>query len=164
MLSSWSLVPRTPHDALERRVVDSAGLLTDELWPEAFGADSEDVATPGLFGLSCLRLFARRATCGCHPTIGTTPVHLFDVVTDQCQGKSPPTFQLDAADHLRLRTCTVSLFFGSVCLAALTHLTSRLFLTDILLIRVLLSMKNVLSFPPSSRTSEAALGPSEAMF
>ena len=39
VLSSWSLVPRTPHDALERRVVDSAGLLTDETRLEALGVE-----------------------------------------------------------------------------------------------------------------------------
>ena len=32
-----------PCDALERRVVNSAGLLTDEIWLQAFGADSDDV-------------------------------------------------------------------------------------------------------------------------
>ena len=42
---------RTPHDALERRVVDSAGLLTDETWLEAFGADCDEVTIRKLVDL-----------------------------------------------------------------------------------------------------------------
>ena len=51
MLSSWSLVPRTPHDALERLVVDSAGLLTDETRLKALGVDSDGVTIRKLVGL-----------------------------------------------------------------------------------------------------------------
>ena len=51
MLSSWSLAPRTPHDALERRVVDSAGLFTDGTRLEALGVDSDGVTIRKLVGL-----------------------------------------------------------------------------------------------------------------
>ena len=44
-------MPRTLHDALERLVVDSAGLLTDETRLEALGVDSDGVTIRKVVGL-----------------------------------------------------------------------------------------------------------------